>query len=520
MAKPKSQPARKTTARNSKADATPRRALLVLGMHRSGTSALSGLLQNLGCGGPKTPMQANDRNRKGHFESLPLSELHDEMLDSAETLWEDYRPFPQAWYDTAKAEEFRLRLKEMIQAEFGGSPLFVVKDPRICRFLTFWINALQDMDIQPLVVHTHRNPLEVAASLRERDGFDPRFGCLLWLRHILDAEASSRELPRVFTSYTALLKDWKSVAMRIQNSLSVEWPNATSESESYLTSFISTDLQNQNVADHTVLQHPQISPWVRDSYAILERLASGTEEAKDAARLDDIRTAFDISCIAFSSLAQPRGETQSAKSSGARAELIECRAQLREHQRAVGDLTKKLERSDAALSLSKQQLNRQMKANDGLTKVHKQEKETLQTEISDLQKALDKQSAELEDYREELTALSKTTAIKQQELEQLLQQHEEDAKRLGQELANMSDLFLSEKQNKNLVVAQLQAAQASLSANEASLASSKAAWVKMKARNNHLELERQALLNSTSWRMTQPLRWLKTRFGSKHPRGS
>ena len=80
--------------------------------------------------------------------------------------------------------------------------------PRICRLLPFWVEVLDRCHIKPSVLIPLRNPLEVAASIEKRDHFDPALGYLLWLRHILDAEAASRELPRHFSTYDQLLENW------------------------------------------------------------------------------------------------------------------------------------------------------------------------------------------------------------------------------------------------------------------------------------------------------------------------
>ena len=186
----------------------PRYAIIVLGMHRSGTSALSGLLMRLGGDGPATLLGKTEDNLLGHFESKPLYQLQDELLESAGTSWDDYHPFPESWLMSSKANEFQDRLKNLIETEFVNSGFFVVKDPRICRLVPIWLEVLAEMEIQPLFVHTHRDPTEVAQSLRKRNGFDLEYGHLLWLRHILDAEASTRDQKRSFTSYDRLLRGW------------------------------------------------------------------------------------------------------------------------------------------------------------------------------------------------------------------------------------------------------------------------------------------------------------------------
>ena len=57
----------------------PRSAIVILGMHRSGTSALAGVLNMLGCDLPETLMPANAYNEKGYFESNAIRLLNDRV---------------------------------------------------------------------------------------------------------------------------------------------------------------------------------------------------------------------------------------------------------------------------------------------------------------------------------------------------------------------------------------------------------------------------------------------------------
>ena len=81
--------------------------VLVLGMHRSGTSALSRVLNLLGCDLPKTLMSAHPSNEAGHWESLLISHLNDEILGSAGSEWHDWLAFNPGWHSSPKAAEYR-----------------------------------------------------------------------------------------------------------------------------------------------------------------------------------------------------------------------------------------------------------------------------------------------------------------------------------------------------------------------------------------------------------------------------
>ena len=87
------------------------------------------------------------------------------------------------------------RIKAILAEEYGDADLVVIKDPRMCRFMPLYKDALAELGITPRFVLMHRNPLAVMASLRKRNGMTPGFAGLLWLRHVLDAFAATARPP-------------------------------------------------------------------------------------------------------------------------------------------------------------------------------------------------------------------------------------------------------------------------------------------------------------------------------------
>ena len=90
-----------TTLREVKTPLPARRqAILVLGMHRSGTSALGGVVSMLGAAAPKTLLPANGGNPRGYWESLPLERANNDLLASAGSRWDDWRALNPQWIDS------------------------------------------------------------------------------------------------------------------------------------------------------------------------------------------------------------------------------------------------------------------------------------------------------------------------------------------------------------------------------------------------------------------------------------
>jgi hypothetical protein len=101
---------------------------VILGMHRSGTSALARVMNILGCDLPKTVMGISQANMLGHWESQVISDFDDMLLESAGSNWQDWLPFNPSWYRSPKADEYKEKALTLLADEYGTSHLFVFKD--------------------------------------------------------------------------------------------------------------------------------------------------------------------------------------------------------------------------------------------------------------------------------------------------------------------------------------------------------------------------------------------------------
>src|SRR5262249_10241509 len=112
-----------------------RTCLVVLGAHRSGTSALAGTLGLLGATVPADLLGRARSNAKGHFESTGVLALNKDLLAAQNTCWFDFRQFGSPTQPSpSNADQFRTELTKALHRSFGQASLFVLKDPRICRF--------------------------------------------------------------------------------------------------------------------------------------------------------------------------------------------------------------------------------------------------------------------------------------------------------------------------------------------------------------------------------------------------
>ena len=302
--------------------------ILIAGMHQSGTSALANMVARLIGVAPKTPGPASADNRKDDWESDGLRRFHDELLQSAGTWWDDFTQFDPSWLDSPAASRFETELEGLLGQEFPIRDVFFVEDPRIARILPFWLNFAGRYDIAAKIVIPLRNPLEVAASLRKRNGLSTRHGLLLWLRQVLDAEAHSRGHRRIFTSHEALLQDWRKVAARIGTLLELDWPRLCIETEADIDALISAVEPHQDAETDDSGQLEFVSEWVAEVYEMLLPLSksdSPTLTKTQMRRLDAIRVEFDRACslIGLMAVEQRKGFSERLEKAAPQADKME-----------------------------------------------------------------------------------------------------------------------------------------------------------------------------------------------------
>lgn len=185
---------------------TGTRGLLVLGMHRSGTSATASALEAAGFRLGDRLIEGAQDNPQGYFEHAGVVEVHERLLGALDRAWDDIRALPAGWLDSRAAKAAADTLGAILDNELAGPIPWVVKDPRACRLLPLWQRVLGPRGIRPACLFVVRHPDEVAASLMARDRLPGTAAHLLWLRHMVEAEAESREWPRVVVPYSALLQ--------------------------------------------------------------------------------------------------------------------------------------------------------------------------------------------------------------------------------------------------------------------------------------------------------------------------
>ncbi len=276
--------------------------IVVAGMHRSGTSAMTRVLSLSGCDLPAHLLDASDSNEAGHWESAPIVAFNDTLLESAGSDWEDWTAVSPDWFASSRADQYKSAATTLLEEEFGESRLMVVKDPRICRLLPFWLDVMTGSGYSPRLIIPVRNPLEVAQSIAARNGIDPYYNQLLWLRHVLESEADSRATPRFFCAYDDLLNDWQGLLKRAGRALGVSWPRRSAKVSEEIDGFLTPRLRHYNSPDPTRSESDAVLGWVKTAYGVLRGWAEAGEDEEGKAALDAIRQELEAGVRNFGRL--------------------------------------------------------------------------------------------------------------------------------------------------------------------------------------------------------------------------
>ena len=324
------------------------KGVIVAGMHRSGTSAMTRVLNLLGCALPEELIGPNLGNERGHWESAAIVELNDQIFTAAGTSWDDWMGINSDWRASALREEAVLKASALVQQHSQLGPLFVVKDPRISKIVDIWLDAFDKVDVEPTLIIMLRNPIEVANSLERRDLMSPAYGHLLWLRYMLDVELYSRGRKRIICCFDQLLENWSAVVKQIRSSTGLFFPRNSSLIQNEIDQFVDKRDRHHDVRSDLVANSPNLSIWLRDAYAILLKWSKNGEDSSDWSDLDAIRNGFDQSAPAVSRLILPGTQSGLAGAGGRLRQ--ELREQLDQARRASGEAERVVEDSRSRLA--------------------------------------------------------------------------------------------------------------------------------------------------------------------------
>ncbi|CAI8946875.1 Sulfotransferase family protein [Pseudomonas sp. IT-347P] len=219
-------------------------AILVLGMPRSGTSAVTRVLNLCGAALSGNLLPAAKPNPKGFFESADALAIHERLLTALGRTWFDVSEMPEDWLEHPATQRAHEELVELVRREYGDQMLWIIKEPRMCRIVPLWLRVLHSLNISPRALLVTRHPGEVVRSVARMVGeeqWGPKNTEILWLEYFFEAEKATREIPRALITYDQLLGDWAFSVERVAAELKLEWPVSITEAKQEIDDYLGVE---------------------------------------------------------------------------------------------------------------------------------------------------------------------------------------------------------------------------------------------------------------------------------------
>jgi hypothetical protein len=165
--------------------------------------------------------------------------------------------------------------------------------------MPFWGPVLAEANWSVRALLPIRSPLEVGQSLHCRDVLSPAYGCLLWLRHVLDAEVETRGMTRAVLDWPQFLGDRRKALTRVSEQWGLIWPHWDEDAFSEVDEFVSADLRRQRTSEAELEAHPAVNDLVRRTYTAMIDLVRDSGDSCVLKKLDDLRAGFETASAIF-----------------------------------------------------------------------------------------------------------------------------------------------------------------------------------------------------------------------------
>ena len=265
----------------------PRRIVVVLGMHRAGTSVTMNLLNAFGVPLSDDLMEPTEQNAKGYFESMEISRIHDAIFEAIGMQWTTSNlvvPLAKYWWRAPRVQQLKLELAAIVQREMERHDgLWGFKDPRTARLLPLWLELIEELGLDPRFLLVTRNPGDVAKSLFSRDRIDPFYAEIMWLEHNADAVLGLRGKVDAIVDYSRWMSDPVEQAQYMLERLELDWKGTPQDIQRITDEVISADLRH-HISEGTTYNLPLTAPFYQ---ALLNR---------DLSALRTLSEAFNVAC--------------------------------------------------------------------------------------------------------------------------------------------------------------------------------------------------------------------------------
>ncbi|PRC93549.1 sulfotransferase domain-containing protein [Solimicrobium silvestre] len=257
-----------------------KKLIVVLGMHRSGTSAITRGLSVLGVDlGDRIMPGVEGINSKGFWEDIDLNALNIEMLNAINSDWNCLEQLEQIDVEFLTKQNYLLRAVALLRDKIGTKSVFGFKDPRVAKLLPFWKIVFDYCSLDVSYVFAVRNPLSVVQSLVKRDGFEREHSYLLWLSYVVTSLLGCIDSKRVLVDYDLLMQMPDQELNRLADYLGLKVDQK--KLQNYVSEFLDPKLRHTTYQISDLLLDGSCPSLVSEIYCSLFEVASGKSKFED-----------------------------------------------------------------------------------------------------------------------------------------------------------------------------------------------------------------------------------------------
>lgn len=273
-----------------------KRIVVVLGMHRSGTSALTRGLKVLGVDLGDNFWPAASDNEKGFWEAPDIVLFNETILRKLNSKKEFNHHYSKIGFEALKIrpigtsgfinKELNSYLRsdvflserqiaiDILKNKLKDDVIFGFKDPRVSILLPFWQSVFEELNLDDSYIISVRNPLSVAESLLKRNNISADVSMLLWYKHMLSSIFYTQDKKNVFVHYDDLLENPKHQLERISQFLFLPMPESSlDEFEEYAHNFLTSNLRHHEYSIHDLVNNSNVPKTMTELYFLLDHLS-------------------------------------------------------------------------------------------------------------------------------------------------------------------------------------------------------------------------------------------------------
>ena len=266
--------------------------LVILGMHRSGTSAAAGQCAALGLSFGDNLLPPQSDNPKGYYEDREITGANDLLVTALFGGWDS----PVPWNEATRLPSHHSYIQGITDSAKKtfllwnlGQQNWAVKDPRFSRLLPIWCPIFQSMKLDVAFIMVVRRPSEVAASLQKRDGLGLTTSRLLWFRHVAEplAYAIDHGLRIGIIPYDTLVRSPERLSTVLHEI-------GVSTNPAVHSPFVDAALRHHH-AHESLGCHDDLNVWCEELYSIAVARSVFSLDTVSSQHADMVRAARELS---------------------------------------------------------------------------------------------------------------------------------------------------------------------------------------------------------------------------------